>query len=169
MKNLFCLILLFSITINLFGQTNKQGKVKLLNFRTNKIVNIYDSDTKEKVIAKIKDDTISENYYWFYVISKRDSMIKIVASSTQNTKKEIKGWMKITDAGIYTRPKANVYYIYKKPNYDSDKIKLEEDEFVKVLDIYGSWLKVEIKYKNRIYRYWLPYEYQCDDVYNSCT
>ncbi|BEG99610.1 hypothetical protein [Bacteroides sedimenti] len=171
MKKLFLFIIYLLLIGNLSGQIAQKQKVVLLNFRSNKIVNIYNSWTKEKIIAKIEDDSIAENYYWFDFKSKKDSMINVIASSTNNNKKQIRGWVKITDTGIYLRPRNTIYIIYEKPDRKSNNVKitLYGSFLVKVLDISNSWLKIEVFHKNILYRYWLPYEYQCCDIYDSCT
>lgn len=171
MKKIFFLIINLLLVMNLAGQAGQRRKTKLLNFMMNKNVNIYNSWGKEKIVANIKDDSITENYHWFDVISKKDSMINVIVLSTMNPNKQLEGWIGIINSGIYIRPHNATYVIYKKPNYKSEyiRIKLYGSYLVKVLDISHLWLKVEVRYKNKLYKYWLPYEYQCDDVFDSCT
>lgn len=97
-------------------------------------------------------------------------MLKVLVWSSKS-KKEYKGWINVSNTGVYIRQLNSVMYIYEKPNYKSVRIKInvQGSYMVKVIDIYDNWLKVELMYKKKIYRYWLPPEYQCPDIYNSCT
>jgi len=164
---LFVMVALVFTPNHIDGQ---QLQITLPNFSRN-LVNIYNSANGDTIIAKIRDNKKTENYYGFTILEKRDSMLHVIAWCTRY-KKKIKGWIKITDTGVYLSSNSSIYVIlYKEPNYKSKfiKIAVEGSYFVKVLDIYKSWLKVEFKIGHKVYRYWLPYEYQCPDIYNSCT
>ena len=172
LKHIAVIMALF-ISASAFCAKNANKKllnITLLNFMANKSVSIYQTPAMDSIIAKIKNNASQENYYAFEVLEKKDSMLYVIAWCTKK-KKELKGWIKITDAGIYLRPRKSVYHIYKSPDYKSDNIKivLHGSYLVKVLDIKNTWLKVEIRYNHKWYRYWLPYEYQCSEIYNSCT
>lgn len=125
MKKIFFLIINLLLVMNLAGQAGQRRKTKLLNFMMNKNVNIYNSWGKEKIVANIKDDSITENYHWFDVISKKDSMINVIVLSTMNPNKQLEGWIGIINSGIYIRPHNATYVIYKKPNYKSEYIRIK--------------------------------------------
>ena len=177
------------VSINTFSLDVSKYKIVLFIFKEKQIVIIYNSPDKDSIVAKIKDDDKADKLYGFNVLEKQDSMIKVIAWNTIN-RKEITGWIKITETAIYgrTRTKNSIYELYDNPNYKSGKtlvnsnwesymfigkkhMKIYEniDANFRVFDISGKWLKVEVRGKDKIYRKWLPMQYQCVDVYNSCT
>ena len=166
------IFLYWLIPIYINGENHETSLVKLLNFKGDKPVIIYSQANKDSIIKMIADNPHTEEYYEFYVLEKKDSMIKVKAITTLN-KDETIGWIKITDTGIYSRTYSeNSYPLYETPRYDSKIIVTIKDKFgtlVQVTDIKDGWLKVKVKCNNIIYEYWLPKKYQCHTAYNSCT
>ncbi len=167
----FLFIFSFLNSIKIYSIDLLNSKIILLNFKGGK-VNIYNSPIRDSIITVIHDNKNKEKYYEFDVVEKEDSMIKVIAKNTLDSK-TIKGWIRISDTGIYTRTYLdNMYPLYENPNYKSKvvvKIFDKSGTLVQVLDIRNKWLKIRIKYKNRFIEYWLPFEYQCPTVYNSCS
>ena len=170
-KMIGVLLIFLVISVFTFSVNRKESIITLINF-TEKTVSIYDNPTRETIVYKIRDDSRKWDFYEFDILEKKDSMIKVLAINTR-TDNTMVGWIRITDAGIYTRTYSkNTYPLYFKPSYKSKIAVIFYDEdgtLVQVTDIQNGWLKVKVYYRKKLYEYWLPPKYQCQNTFNSCT
>jgi len=188
-KQIILIIMCFFSIIDIYGLDISKYNVILFLFKDKETVPIYNSSDKDSIITKIFDNGKAGKLYAFNVLEKKDSMIKVIGWNTIN-KKKIEGWIKITDTAINgrTRPEKNIYELYDNPDYKSKKIIVDSywesytmkgkkcikiykniNENFKVFDISGEWLKVEVKGKTKVYKKWLPKEYQCPIITGGCT
>jgi hypothetical protein len=188
-KQIILIIVCFFSIIDIYSLDISKNNIILFLFKDKELVSIYSSFNKDSVVTKVFNNGEAGKLYAFNILEKKDSMIKVIGWSTIN-KKKIKGWIKITDTAINGRARTekSIYELYDKPDYKSKKITVDSywesyvitgkkrvkiykniNENFRVFDISGEWLKVEIKSKDKVYRKWLPKEYQCPIVTGGCT
>jgi hypothetical protein len=152
-----------------YAQATDTTKCYVLIFNDSKAINVYSTYRKGKVIHHLVDDTLNEDYFSIRIIESKNNLYRIMATSVRYP--GIEGWIMLNNIGINTRNRNGQIALYDHPAYDSASILLNDDndEMVRVIDVYKNWLKIRLKYNGSIYEKWLPYNYQCSNPYSTCN
>lgn len=151
-------------------------------FPYNDSTELFDSYKGKSCIDIITEDETTDTYFVFTFLKKTRKMVyvDICAPDWENIdschvypcKISRSAWVRIADTKIYGRIcEGEVYLFYSKPNYEAKKISFDIREIgneFQVVDIRGSWLKVQFNYKGRKMRFWMPPESQCASIFNEC-
>ena len=152
-------------------------------FPYNKETKLFDSYKGERSLGSIIEDDTTDTYFEFTIIKKKKRMVfvdicapdwdNIASNHEYSCKISRRAWVRITDTKIYGRiGEGEVYLFYTKPKYNSRKISFDINEienYFQVIDICGSWLKVQFHYNGKKFKLWLPPESQCISITNECT
>lgn len=133
-------------------------------------VDIYDT-IQGKVIAKLKNDSIAEDYYCISILQRQGQWIKISAYVLNTDPKLKSGWVKFQEDyfGIYGANYTSTLKVYEKPNMNSKVIHTFPANFphdpMSILDWEKEWIK--IKSDNIIG--WVKKEDTCSNPYTTCN
>jgi len=135
-------------------------------------VYVYDRPNG-KILKSIRQDSINEDYLMFMLLKKDKNMFFVRAYSSLDGRKIIDGWIdKNYPLGIYSSVYNDELKLFKLP-YDRKKIVAQHIVYspnaYKVIDFYGNWLLVKFIINNKIMYGWMPPEYQCNNVYSTCS
>jgi len=122
---------------------------------------------KSKVIYKLSNDTIKENYYIVIVYKTTNRWAYISAYSPDSTIDQ-KGCILKKKLGILT---SEYPVLYKHHNKKSKKIQIEnyKYDYLNILNCKDGWLKVKYYNGKKIYKGWLPPDNQCANPYTTCS
>lgn len=164
----FIFLLLSKFT---YAQEIESKVCVLLEYNFDGVINLYNNSMKDSALI-IQNDLENEDYIYFGLIAKNDSMYYVEARF------EImgyigKGWIDRNNTlKIYSRNYSQKLILYAEPNSISN-VQCVIDKYVPllfdVLDFNGQWLKVKLKYNETIYEGWLSPEMQCCNHYSTCN
>lgn len=137
-----------------------------------KDIKVY-SKPKGKLIFKVKNDTLKEDFVSLTILKKSLSYY-YVSLINEQVGKERKGWIKKSEPiAIYARNYGDTELnLYEKPNVDSKvKFKIEKwyNDMFEVLNCENKWLYVKLKTEDKIYEGWLEKNMQCSNQYTTCN
>lgn len=182
MKRILVLTVLLLLSSSVIYVTEAQ-----VLFPYNGTTELFDNYNKRNVISRITEDYSSDTFYEFDVIKKKRKMVlvDVCAPDFDNPegynsdsvliipcKYSCQAWVRISDTKIYgIIREGGVYLFYSKPNYQAHQIVFDihgTNDYFKVIDIYGLWLKVEIVCEGKKYKLWMSPESQCSSITNEC-
>jgi hypothetical protein len=141
-----------------------------IDFKGN--INVYEKPNG-KILQKIKNYMFNEDdIIIFKVIEQNDTMFYVTAYYNYE-KDSINGWIKKNDnIGIYSKAYDQPLKLYVQPDEKSKVLNVMHDycpDMFIVTEIKNKWVRVKIKYNNKIYQGWMPPDMQCANPYSTCS
>ena len=146
-----------------------------VNWRSDKLINVYSDSNGEEKIAELQNELDNENFLAFSITESKGRFFKVLIGHTLDNDSDVTGWIKKeaeigTNAGHYSDN--YTLKLYTKPSIKS-KVKFDltnmEPRFGVILDCSEDWVYVRLNIENKIFEGWLEPTMQCPSVYTTCN
>jgi hypothetical protein len=138
----------------------------------NESISLYPSaDSKGNELYAIKNDSINEIYYNFFISESKENLLKVVPTSINDSLKKT-GWIRNKYVGIYSKNYNRPLNLYSEANNQSKKRHIIDEYITEPLTIITcskKWLYVSVMIKSSKYEGWMAPEDQCANVYSTCN